>query len=134
MIYEDLCSFKSRSSSVLQQQLNFQPKEKRDYCIKELIETEGSYVDVLNMLRKHFIRPITTMKDADKKVVFMNIKELGESHAAFYQNILESMAGKTRKRIGDIFLEFKERFLKYGEYCSSLSRAQVRKEKSFSEM
>ena len=64
------------------------------------------------------------MKDADKKVVFMNIKELGESHAAFYQNILESMAGKTRKRIGDIFVEFKERFLKYGEYCSSLSRAQ----------
>ena len=24
-------------------------------------------------------------QDADKKVVFMNIKELGESHAAFYQ-------------------------------------------------
>ena len=52
----------------------------------------------------------------------MNIKELGESHAAFYQEVLESMAGKSRKRIGEIFLEFKERFLKYGEYCSSLSR------------
>ena len=65
VIYEDLCSFKSKSSSVLlQQQLNFQPKEKRDWVIKELIETEGSYVDVLNMLRKHFIRPISTMKVA----------------------------------------------------------------------
>ena len=65
MIYEDLCSFKSKSSSLLlQQQLNFQPKEKRDWVIKELIETEGSYVDVLNMLRKHFIRPISTMKVA----------------------------------------------------------------------
>ena len=63
VIYEDLCSFKSKSSSLLlQQQLNFQPKEKRDWVIKELIETEGSYVDVLNMLRKHFIRPISTMK------------------------------------------------------------------------
>ena len=49
---------------LLQQQLNFQPKEKRDWVIKELIETEGSYVDVLNMLRKHFIRPISTMKVA----------------------------------------------------------------------
>ena len=65
VIYEDLCSFKSKSSSLLlQQQLNFQPKEKRDWVIKELIETEGSYVDVLNMLRKHFIRPISTMKVA----------------------------------------------------------------------
>ena len=62
VIYEDLCSFKSKGSSILQQQLNFQPKEQRDWVIKELIETEGSYVDVLNMLRKHFIRPISTMK------------------------------------------------------------------------
>ena len=28
---------------------------------------------------------IPLFQDADKKVVFMNIKELGESHAAFYQ-------------------------------------------------
>ena len=53
----------------------------------------------------------------------MNIKELGESHAAFYQEVLESVAGKSRKRVGEIFLEFKERFLKYGEYCASLSRS-----------
>ena len=63
VIYEDLCSFKSKSSSlILQQQLNFQPKEQRDWVIKELIETEGSYVDVLNMLRKHLIRPISSLK------------------------------------------------------------------------
>ncbi len=67
-IYEDLCSFKSSSSRRMQRELNFQPKEKRDYCVKELVETEGNYVDVLNMLRKHFIRPIVAMKDADKKV------------------------------------------------------------------
>ncbi len=34
------------------------------------------------------------------------------------------MTGKSRKKIGEIFLEFKERFLKYGEYCASLPRAQ----------
>jgi guanine nucleotide exchange factor VAV len=124
VIYEDLCSFKSKSSARLQQQLNFVPKEKRDYCVRELFETEGSYVDVLNMLRKHFIKVITAMKDADKKVVFINIKDLGETHAAFYQDILESVSGKSRKRIGEIFLEFKDRFLKYGEYCSSLPKAQ----------
>lgn len=90
---------------------------------QELVESEGKYVDVLNMLRKHFIRTINSMKDLDKKTVFMNIKDLGETHAAFYQDILESVTGKSRKRIGEIFLEFKERFLKYGDYCSDLPKA-----------
>ncbi len=54
----------------------------------------------------------------------MNIKDLGETHAGFYQDILESVTGKSRKRIGDIFLEYKERFLKYGDYCAMLPRAQ----------
>ena len=36
------------------------------------------------------------------------------------------MTGKTHKKIGDIFLEYKERFLKYGDYCSDLPKAQER--------
>ena len=75
------------------------------------------------MLRKHFIRPIATIKDQDKKVIFMNIKELGESHGGFYKEILEAVTGKSRKRIGEVFLEYKERFLKYGEYCAQLPKA-----------
>ena len=102
----------------------FQPKEKRDYCIKELLETEGNYVDVLNMLRKHFIRPISCMKDQDKAVIFMNIKELGETHTGFYQRIKEAIMGKSRQTIGEVFLEYKDRFLKYGQFCSDLPRAQ----------
>ena len=62
----DLCLYRRRGSgsSQTQQELrnellaNFQPKEKRDYCIRELIETEGNYVDALNMLRKNFIRSV----------------------------------------------------------------------------
>ena len=59
-------------------------------------------MDVLNMLRKHFIKDIRVMKDADKQVIFMNIKELGEIHAAFYQDVRESVMGKSRKRIGEL--------------------------------
>jgi hypothetical protein len=123
-IYEDLFSLKSKSSACLQQQLNFLPKVKRDYVIRELFETEGSYLDILNMLRKHFIKPITTIKEADKKIIFINIIDLGVAHAEFYHGILESVRGKSRKKIGDIFFEFKEGFLKYGEYCSCLTQAQ----------
>jgi len=88
------------------------------------VETEGNYLDVLNMLRKHFIQPISSMKDLDKKIIFMNIIDLGETHAGFYHDILASVTGKSRKRIGDIFVEYKERFLKYGDFCAQLTRAQ----------
>ena len=54
----------------------FEPKEKRDFCLLELLETEANYVDVLNRLRKNFIKPITTIKESDKKIIFMNIKEV----------------------------------------------------------
>ena len=75
------------------------------------------------MLRKHFIRPISSIKDQDKKVIFMNIKELGETHGGFYKEIVESVTGKSRKKIGEVFIEYKERFLKYGEYCALLPKA-----------
>lgn len=121
-IYEDLCSFNSKNSLQHNETL-LQPKEKRDFIIKELIETEANYVEVLNMLRKHFIRPVISIKDQDKKVIFMNIKELGETHGGFYKEIIEAVMGKSRKRIGEVFLEYKERFLKYGEYCAQLPKA-----------
>ncbi len=54
----------------------------------------------------------------------MNITDLGETHAAFYQEILESVTGRSQRRIPEIFVDFKERFLKYGEYCSGLPKAQ----------
>ena len=47
-IYEDLCSFNGRGSKKLQSDVhNFQPKEKRDYILKELLETEFNYVEVI---------------------------------------------------------------------------------------
>ena len=55
-IYEDLCAFKKDESSKLV--CEFIPQEKREYCLKELVETEAKYLEVLNMLKKHFIKVI----------------------------------------------------------------------------
>ena len=142
VIYEDLCSFKatvpdgssggmadSNSSSSLPRVAPHltQPKEKRDYCIKELIETEANYVDVLSMLRKHFVRPMMTLKDCDKEIIFANIRELSDIHSAFYAQLLDSVAKKpipNQTNIGDVFVDFKIRFLIYGDFCSDLPVAQ----------
>jgi guanine nucleotide exchange factor VAV len=58
----------TQSASARLSDWTFEPKDKRDHCLRELLETEANYVDVLNMLRKNFIRPITTIKESDKKV------------------------------------------------------------------
>ena len=110
--------------SVLQAEWNFEPKDKYGHCLKELLETEANYVDVLNMLRRNFIRKISKMKDNDKKTIFMNVRELGEIHGAFFTGLVECVTAKSHKSIGEVFIMFKEKFLKYGEYCSDLPKSQ----------
>ena len=135
VIYEDLCSFKDAgpNPSIGAQDHHSrqpslpQPKGKRDYCIKELIETESNYVDVLSMLRKHFVRPMTSLKESDKDIIFANIRELLDIHSTFYTQLLDSVAKKSipnQRNIGDVFSDFKIRFLIYGDFCSGLPVAQ----------
>lgn len=50
-------------------------REKRDYVKGELLETEGNYIEALNMLKKKFMKPVTSLlKDEDRKIVFFGIK------------------------------------------------------------
>lgn len=40
-----------------------QTLEKRDFVIKELIDTERNYVDVLGKLKKNFMKPLQSVLD-----------------------------------------------------------------------
>lgn len=41
----------------------------------ELLETEGNYIEALNMLKKKFMKPLSSLlKDDDRKVIFFGIK------------------------------------------------------------
>jgi len=82
---------------------------------------------VLNMLRKNFIRGMLSIKEADKKTIFMNINELSETHTAFYAEIRESVMpnqtiGKQKRSVSEVFIDFKQKFLIYGEFCAALPR------------
>lgn len=49
--------------------------EKRDFVIKELLDTEKNYVDVLSKLKKNYMQPLTSnMKSEDHTTVFYKIK------------------------------------------------------------
>ena len=118
-------TYRSESAATRLQDWKFEPREKRDFCLVELLETEANYVDVLNRIRKNFIRPITTIRESDKKIIFMNIKELGDIHTAFFTALFNCVKARpsSSRKIGEVFLEFKEKFLKYADYCSGLKEA-----------
>ena len=59
----------------------------------------------------------------DGSIWILNINDLGETHGGFFKEILESVTGKSRKRIGEVFVEYNERFLRYSEYCAQLPKA-----------
>jgi len=129
-IYEDLCAFKKDDSSKLDCE-KFVPKEKRDYCLKELLETEAKYVEVLQMLRDFFIQsPILNFKDHDKEVIFMNIPQLIEFHQTFYSKISDYISKHIQQQtrrlsLGSLFCENKNEFLIYSVFCCDLPRAQM---------
>nr|CAI5840057.1 unnamed protein product [Callosobruchus analis] len=114
--YRDLCV----KSSPLEQPPTF---EKRDFVIKELLDTEKNYVDVLNKLKKNFMQPlINQMKPEHHSTVFFKIKELRDIHSEFLHELLNIRTNSSVK-LSNIFMKWREKFLVYGMYCANLTKA-----------
>ncbi|RWS24881.1 protein vav-like protein [Leptotrombidium deliense] len=125
-IYEDLCYVTLRVGKDLSTEVHFPvvPIEKRDYCIKELVETEKNYIEALNMIVRHFMRPLKgTLREDDRKIVFLHIKELLEIHTGFHSDLFKACT-TNQHRISQCFLHWKEKFVIYGDYCANLPKAQ----------
>ncbi|KAB0802707.1 hypothetical protein PPYR_04893 [Photinus pyralis] len=120
-IYQDLCSLQQVPHSEFVG--THPPLEKRDYVIKELVETEHNYVEVLNKLKKNFMKPLQAhLRPELRPIVFCKINELHEIHTGFLSQLLKVGTDKS-VRLGGIFMAWRERFLVYGTYCGNLSYA-----------
>lgn len=127
-IYEDLCYVKF-SSATPELATSSHSLEKRDYVIRELVDTENNYVDVLGKIVKFFLRPLTPyLKPQDLQVVFFGIKELHDIHSGLLRQLKLAteacVPGSGAPRLADVFLAWRERLLLYGDYCSNLTHAQ----------
>ncbi|GAB6033077.1 hypothetical protein CHUAL_012691 [Chamberlinius hualienensis] len=123
-IYEDLCAVRKRGSEPPVPQA---PVDKRDFCVRELVMTENNYIEVLNRIISHFMRPLkNSIKPDDFRFVFLKIKELAETHTGFFSDLNKATSAGTSfsDKLCDCFLHWKEKFVIYGEYCSNLPRAQ----------
>ena len=68
--------------------LMLEPIEKRDYCIKELVETEKNYCEALRMIVNQFFEPLSKLLHLeDRRIIFNNLKSLSDLHSKFYQEL-----------------------------------------------
>uniref|UniRef100_H2YQP4 Guanine nucleotide exchange factor VAV2 n=1 Tax=Ciona savignyi TaxID=51511 RepID=H2YQP4_CIOSA len=116
-IYGSIIDFKQPSS---------QHKDKRSYCISEIIETEKNYVQHLGMMVCKFMEPFRQMngiEEKDVRMIFMNIEDLLPIHQDFLRE-LEKSSSESPSTLSKPFLTYKDRFLLYGTYCCNLNESQ----------
>ncbi|EDW06943.1 protein vav isoform X2 [Drosophila mojavensis] len=120
-VYQDLCALHRTSRGQTTSATSF---EQRDYVIRELIDTESNYLDVLNALKTKFMLPLERHLNQDElRLIFPRIRELADIHTKFLEKLRESLMPNAKQKMGQVFLEFREPFLIYGEYCSCLLNA-----------
>jgi len=75
-----------------------------------LIDTEANYIESLKTLKRNFIGTMHSLTEEEKRAIFSNTLELYKVHKEFYEHLFKTIKKKPNaKKIGDIFIEFKER-------------------------
>ena len=88
------------------------------------MDTETNYLDVLNALKYKFMQPMEKcLSKEDIKSIFSCIKELTDIHTKFLEKLNEAVAPNSKVKLSSVFLDFREPFLIYGDYCANMTNA-----------
>lgn len=119
-IYEDIIKVEVQQPM----KMGMTEDDKRSCCLLEIQETEAKYYRTLEDIEKNYMGPLRlVLSPADMATVFINLEDLIKVHHSFLRAIdVSMMAGGST--LAKVFLEFKERLLIYGEYCSHMEHAQ----------
>ncbi|XP_028319490.1 guanine nucleotide exchange factor VAV2 isoform X5 [Gouania willdenowi] len=119
-IYEDIIKVEARQPM----RVGMTEEDKRNCCFIEIQQTEAKYYKTLEDIEKNYMIPLKQVLSAqDMEVVFLNLEDIIRVHFALLQAIDLSMVSGG-SGLGKIFLDFKERLLIYGQYCSHIENAQ----------
>jgi RhoGEF domain len=69
------------------------------------------------------MQPLEKLLKEETLVIFPRIKELVEVHSHFLDRLRESTEPNSNLKLSSVFLEFREQFLIYGDYCSRMIEA-----------
>ncbi|KAG8509446.1 Guanine nucleotide exchange factor VAV2, partial [Galemys pyrenaicus] len=120
-VYEDIIKVEVQQPM----KMGLTEDDKRSCCLLEIQETEAKYYRTLEDIEKNYMGPLRlVLTPADMAAVFINLEDLIKVHHSFLRAIdVAMMAGGGT--LAKVFLDFKERLLIYGEYCSRMEHAQT---------
>ncbi|XP_041915000.1 guanine nucleotide exchange factor VAV2 isoform X6 [Alosa sapidissima] len=124
-IYEDIIKVEVRQPMIrYMQKMGMSEDDKRNCCLVEIQETEAKYYKTLEDIDKNYMIPLKqVLSPQDMEAIFVNLEDVIKVHAALLRAIdLNMVTGGSG--LGKIFLDFKERLLIYGQYCSHMEHAQ----------
>ncbi|KAG8002889.1 Phosphatidylinositol 3 [Nibea albiflora] len=100
--------------------------------LNEILNTERDYVRTLLFLQSAFLHRIRQTADDQQclspeqvKILFSNIEDILELHKEVLSAVETSLQPEPHPQhaLGHVFLQFKESFSVYGEYCSNHEKA-----------
>ena len=115
-IYNSICS-PTKSRPLLP---SFSKKSKRDFPIKEFLESEEKYLTNLCMVRDFFMLQLQHLNPEAAKIIFYRLPDLIVLHAS----ILRSLKGG-EKGVGRTVLDHSAKFIVYKEYVTNLDKAMA---------
>ncbi|KAJ6652845.1 hypothetical protein lerEdw1_010563 [Lerista edwardsae] len=125
-IYEDIIKVEVQQPMIrYMQKMGMTEDDKRNCCLLEIQETEAKYYKTLEDIEKNYMNPLRlVLTPQDMEAIFINLEDLIKVHFNFLRSIdISMMSGGSS--LAKVFLEFKERLLIYGEYCSRMEYAQT---------
>ncbi|KAM6296938.1 guanine nucleotide exchange factor VAV2 [Aegotheles albertisi] len=119
-IYEDIIRVEVQQPM----KMGMTEDDKRNCCLLEIQETEAKYYKTLEDIEKNYMNPLRlVLTPQDMEAIFINLEDLIKVHFNFLRAIdVSIMSGGSS--LAKVFLEFKERLLIYGKYCSHMEYAQ----------
>ncbi|XP_064250181.1 guanine nucleotide exchange factor VAV2 isoform X2 [Passer domesticus] len=124
-IYEDIIRVEVQQPMIrYMQKMGMTEDDKRNCCLLEIQETEAKYYKTLEDIEKNYMNPLRlVLTPQDMEAIFINLEDLIKVHFSFLRAIDVSMMSGGSS-LAKVFLEFKERLLIYGKYCSHMEYAQ----------
>ncbi|XP_059494191.1 guanine nucleotide exchange factor VAV2 isoform X4 [Stegostoma tigrinum] len=119
-IYEDIIKVEVRQPM----KLGMTEDDKRNCCLLEIQETEAKYYKTLEDIEKNYMIPLKAiLTPHEMEAIFINLEELIWVHYNLLRAIdLAAISGGNT--LYKVFLDFKERLLIYGKYCSQMENSQ----------